>query len=88
MRPSCRGKVRWARGSTGKCILKGGEGIFFCQSRGRYTQKGAFVSCLDESWALKEEREGKDSGSLAEPGSAYGGAQATLRAAKRLLYLK
>jgi len=46
------------------------------------------VRCLDESWALKEKREGKDSGSLAEAGLAFGGAQATLRAARRLLYLR
>jgi len=46
------------------------------------------VRCLDESWALNEEREGKDCGSLAEAGLAYGGAQATLRAARRLRYLQ
>jgi len=37
--------------------------------------------------ALKEDREGKDCGSRAEAGLAYGGEQATLRAARRLLYL-
>ena len=46
------------------------------------------VRCLDESWALNEEREGKDCGSLADAGLAYGGAQATLRAARHLLYLQ
>ena len=46
------------------------------------------VRCLDESWALNEEREGKDSGSLAEAGLAYGEAHAILSAAKRLLYLQ
>jgi len=46
------------------------------------------VRCLDESWALKQEREGKDGGSLATAGLAYGGAQAILRAARRLLYLQ
>ena len=46
------------------------------------------IRCLDESWALNEKTEGKDCGSLAEAGLAYGGAQATLRAAKRLLYLQ
>jgi len=45
------------------------------------------VRCLDESWALKEEREGKDWGTLAEAGLVFGGAQGTLRAARRLLYL-
>jgi len=45
------------------------------------------VWCRDESRALKVEREGKDGGSLAEAGFAYGGAQATLRAASRLRYL-
>ena len=46
------------------------------------------MRCLDESLALKEEREGKDCGSRAEVGLAYGGAQATLRAASHLLYLR
>ena len=64
------------------------EGIFVHQSRGRYTEERPFVRCLDKSWALKEERQGKDCGSLAEAGLAYGGAQATLRAAKRLVYLQ
>jgi len=44
--------------------------------------------CLDESWALKAEREGKDGGSLAAAGLACGEAQATLRAARRLLISK
>jgi len=46
------------------------------------------VRCGDESWALKAERETKDAGSLTEAGLLVGGAQATLRAAKRLLYLQ
>jgi len=46
------------------------------------------VRCLEESWALKEEREGKDSGTRAEAGLAPGGAQPTLRVARRLLYLQ
>ena len=46
------------------------------------------MRCLDESWALKAEREGKEGGSLAEVGLAFGGAQAILRAARRLLYLQ
>jgi len=46
------------------------------------------VRCLDESGALKEEREGKDCGSLGEAGLAYGGVQVTLRVARRLLYLQ
>ena len=46
------------------------------------------MRCLDESRALKEEREGKAWVSLAEAGLAYGGAQATLRAARHLLYLQ
>jgi len=47
-----------------------------------------FVRCLDESWALKRERKGKDGGNLAEAGLAVGGAQAILRADSRLLYLQ
>jgi len=35
-----------------------------------------------------EEWEGKDGGSLAETGLAYGGAQPLLRVAKRVLYLQ
>jgi len=46
------------------------------------------VRCLDESWALNDEREGKDGGRLAPAGFAYGGAQAILRAASRLRYLQ
>ena len=46
------------------------------------------MRCLVESCALKEEREGNDGGSLAAAGFAYGGAQATLRAASGLLYLQ
>jgi len=46
------------------------------------------VKCLDASWALKAEGEGKDGGSLAEAGLAFGGAQGTVMAARRLLYLQ
>ena len=46
------------------------------------------MRCRDESWALKAEREGKEGGSLTEAGLAFWGAQATLRAARRLLYLQ
>ena len=88
VRPSCRGRVRWARASTGRCFLRGREGILVRQLRGSYIEERPFVRCQDESWALKEEREGKDSGRLAEAGLAYGGAHAILRAAKRLLYLQ
>jgi len=56
------------------------------QLRGRYTEERPIVRCLDASWAMQEERAGKDWGSLAEARLAYGGAQATLRAARRLLY--
>jgi len=88
VRPACRGGVRCARGSIGRCFLNGGEGISVHQSRGRYTEERPLVRCLDESWALKAEREGKDCGSLAEVGLVSGGAQAMLRAARRLLYLQ
>jgi len=46
------------------------------------------IRCLDESCALNEERGGKNYGSLAKAGLAYGGAQATRGAASRLLYLQ
>jgi len=64
------------------------EGPLVRQSRGMYTGESPLVRCLDESWAPQEEREGKDCGSLAQAGLADGGAQATLRAVKRLLYLQ
>jgi len=80
--------VRCARVSTGRCFLRGGEGTLVRQSRGRYTEERPLVRCLVESWALKEEREGNDGGSLAAAGFVYGGAQATLRAASRLRYLQ
>jgi len=35
VRPSCRGWVRCARASTGRCFLIGGEGTFLFQLRGR-----------------------------------------------------
>jgi len=88
VRPSRKGSVRWARASTRRWRLWGREGISVRQSRGRYTEERPTVWCLDESWALKVEREGKDCGSLAEAGLACGGAQTTLNAAKRLLYLQ
>jgi len=88
VRPSCSGIVRCARASIGRCFLRGGEGTLVRQSRGRYTEERPFVRCLDESWALNDEREGKDGGSLAAAGFAYRGAQATLRAASRLRYLQ
>jgi len=46
------------------------------------------VSCLEASWALKEEREGKHCGSLAEARLAFKKTQASLRAARHLLYLQ
>jgi len=51
-------------------------------------EKRLLVRCLHESRALKEEREGKDFGSLAEARLAFGGAQAILRVARCLLYLQ
>jgi len=44
------------------------------------------VRCQEASWARKEEREGKDCGDMAVAGLVLGGAQATVRAARRLLY--
>ena len=41
------------------------------------------MRCLDESRALKEEREGKEAGSLAAAGLWVGGAHAMRRAASR-----
>jgi len=35
VRPSWRGQVRWARASTGKCFLIGGNGTGVRQARGR-----------------------------------------------------
>jgi len=58
------------------------------QVRGRYTEERPIVRCREASWALKEESEGKDCGSLAEAGLAFGRAQAILRAARRLFYLE
>jgi len=34
VRPSCRGRVRSARGATGRCFLIGGAGTFVRQLRG------------------------------------------------------
>ena len=35
VRPSCRGRVRCARASTGRCFPKGGEGVLDFQLKGR-----------------------------------------------------
>jgi len=35
VRPSCRGRVRCARASTGRWFLIGGEGVFVSQLRER-----------------------------------------------------
>jgi len=35
VRPSCRGRVRSARASTGRCFLMGGEGGSVLQLKGR-----------------------------------------------------
>jgi len=80
--------VRCARASTGRCFLIGGEGTFVCQLRGRSMEERPTVRCLEASCAQKQDREGKDRGSLAEAGLAFGGAQATQRAARRLLNLQ
>jgi len=45
------------------------------------------MRCLVESGALKAEKEGKEDGSRAEAGFAFGGAPAILRAARRHRYL-
>jgi len=74
--------------STGRCFLIGGEGTSVRQLRGRWTEERPVVKYLEASWALKEEREGKVCRSLAAAGLAFGGAQAILRAARRLLYLQ
>ena len=88
VRHSCRGRVRCAKVLTGRCFLSRGEGTFVHKSRGRQMEERPFVRCLDESWALKEEREGKDRWSLAEAGLALGGRQATRRVARQVLYLE
>lgn len=46
------------------------------------------MKCQEESWALKVESKGKVAGSLAAARFYVGGAHATLRAARRLLYLQ
>ena len=35
VRPSCRGRVKCARASTGRCFVIGGEGVLVFQLRGR-----------------------------------------------------
>jgi len=74
--------------STGRCFLIGGQGTSVRQLRGRLTEERPIVRCLEAPWALKEDREGKDCGSLAAAGLAFRGAQETLRVARRLLNLQ
>ena len=83
-----QGQGEVGEGVDREVLLQWGDGVLVRQLRGRYPEERPFVRCLDESWAQKEEREGKDSGCLAGAGLAYGGAHPTLRAAKRLLYLQ
>jgi len=35
VRPSCRGRLRGAKPSTGRCFLSGDKGVFVHQSSGR-----------------------------------------------------
>ena len=72
-RPSLSGMVRWASASIERCLRMGGEGTGVCQSSGRYQEDSPLVRCLEESRALKEEREGKEVGSLAAAGLWVGG---------------
>ena len=62
--------------------------LLMSPTQGEVDEHTPIVKSLPESGALNEEREGKVCGSLAEAGLAYGGAQATRRAARRLLYLR
>jgi len=82
------GEGEVCQGGTGRCFLSGGKGVFHSQSMVRYREERPFVTCLDEPKARKVEREGKEGGSLAEAELAVGGAQATLRVARRLRYLQ
>ena len=86
--PPMRGMTRCAIASMGRCFLMGGLGVAERQSRGRYTEERPLVRCREESWALKTDREGKEGGRRAAAGLWVGGAQATLRAARRLRYLQ
>ena len=83
-----RGITRCAIASMGRCFRMGGEGTIECQSRGRYTEGRPLVSCLEESWALKTEREGKEEERRAAAGFWVGGAQAIRKAASLLRYLQ
>jgi len=91
-REACEAFPEWygevCEGVNRKVFPHGWGGDLGTPVEGRYREERPFVSCLDESWALKEERKRNDEGSLAAAGLAYGGAQATLRAANRLRYLQ
>jgi len=58
--PSRRVRVRWASASNRTSLLIGGDEMSVHQSRGRYMEERPCVRCLEESWALKMEREGKE----------------------------
>jgi len=77
--PSRMARVRCASASTERYFLISGDGIPVGQSRGRYTDERSFVSCLEESWALKTEREEKEWRSLAVAGLAEGGGAGNLK---------
>src|ERR1700761_6449693 len=82
--PSIKGTIRCAMASMGGGFLMGGGGAGVRQSSGRYTEERPLVRCLEESWALKLEREGKEAGRRAAAGFWVGGAQAARRAASLL----
>ena len=78
---SLREMVRCARASFGRCFLWG-VGTRIGQFNMRYTEERLIVRCLDESWAVKTDREGKEVRSLVAAELCGGRAQAILRAAR------
>src|SRR5207237_9360988 len=83
--PSRRGRVRWARASTGRCVRTGGLGSGVRQLRG-ITFGWSFVQRdLWESGARRRCIEGKERQSLAAAGLIEGAEHTRRRAASRRL---
>ena len=67
-RPVLSGRIRWASGLMGRCLLSWGVGTGVFQFRGRYTKESPLARCCEESCALQSDNKGKEAWSQAAAG--------------------
>ena len=67
-RPVLSGRIRWASGFMGRCLLSWGVGTGVFQFRGRYTKESPLARCCEQSCALQSDNKGKEAGSQAAAG--------------------